>query len=60
MQLSDVVIYQTGEIELKITLNNNDIWLSANEIATIFDVHRPAIVKHIGNIYDTEFKSFIV
>ena len=54
MQSSDVVIYQTGEIELKITLNNNDIWLSANEIATIFDVHRPAIVKHIGNIYDTE------
>jgi len=54
MQSSDVVIYQTGEIELKITLNNNDIWLSANEIATIFDVNRPAIVKHIGNIYDTE------
>lgn len=54
MQSADVVIYNTGEIELKISLNDNDIWLSANDIATIFGVNRPAIVKHIGNIYKTD------
>lgn len=54
MQSEDVVIYNTGEIELKISLNDNDIWLSANDIATIFGVNRPAIVKHIGNIYKTD------
>ncbi|WP_366934072.1 RhuM family protein [Sulfuricurvum sp.] len=54
MQSADVVIYNTGEIELKIPLNDNDIWLSANDIASIFGVNRPAIVKHIGNIYKTD------
>ena len=54
MQSADVVIYNTGEIELKIPLNENDIWLSANDIASIFGVNRPAIVKHIGNIYKTD------
>jgi prophage antirepressor-like protein len=54
MQSTDVVIYNTGEIELKIPLNENDIWLSANDIASIFGVNRPAIVKHIGNIYKTD------
>lgn len=54
MQSADVVIYNTGEIELNISLNDNDIWLSANDIATIFGVNRPAIVKHIGNIYKTD------
>ena len=54
MQSADVVIYNTGEIELKIPLNENDIWLGANDIASIFEVNRPAIVKHIGNIYKTD------
>lgn len=54
MQSADVVIYNAGEIELKIPLNENDIWLSANDIASIFGVNRPAIVKHIGNIYKTD------
>ncbi|WP_320034155.1 RhuM family protein [Halarcobacter sp.] len=54
MQSTDIVIYKTGEIELNVTLKENDIWLGANDIASIFDVNRPAIVKHIGNIYKTD------
>lgn len=54
MQSTDVVIYNTGEIELKIPLHENDIWLGANDIASIFGVNLPAIVKHIGNIYKTD------
>lgn len=52
--MNDVVIYKSGEIELNVTLKENNIWLSANDIANIFDVNRPAIVKHIGNIYKTD------
>ncbi len=54
MQSTDIVIYKSGEIELNVTLKENDIWLGANDIASIFDVNRPAIVKHIGNIYKTD------
>jgi hypothetical protein len=41
------------EIELKISIEHERICLRAEDIALIFDVHRPAVVKHIGNIYKT-------
>ncbi len=48
------VIYNDGEIELKVSLEKDTIWLGTNDIANIFDVNRPAIVKHIGNIYKSD------
>jgi prophage maintenance system killer protein len=52
--MSDIVIYEDGNLQLDLSIKNKTIWLDANEIATIFDVNRPAIVKHIGNIYKSE------
>lgn len=52
--MKDVIIYQDGELELKVSIENNSIWLNAEDIAFLFDVKRPAIVKHIGNIYKDE------
>ncbi|ABV67808.1 putative DNA-binding protein [Aliarcobacter butzleri RM4018] len=52
--ISNLVVYSDGELELKVSVNNQTVWLSADEIAYIFDVNRPAIVKHIGNIYNDE------
>ena len=49
--MSDIIIYKTGEIELKVSLDNETIWLRTEDIAVLFDVQRPAIVKHIRNIY---------
>ncbi|MEA3554654.1 MAG: hypothetical protein U9R39_09710 [Campylobacterota bacterium] len=43
------VIFNDGEIELEISLDKDTVWL-----ANSFDVNRPAIVKHIGNIYKSE------
>ena len=54
MNLNNNIIYTDGEIELKVSVENDTIWLGANDIASIFDVNRPAIVKHIGNIYKSE------
>ncbi len=39
--------------EIKVTLEQNTVWLDAHLIAGIFDVDRTVIVKHIGNIYKT-------
>ncbi|MCR1816705.1 virulence RhuM family protein [Aliarcobacter butzleri] len=52
--LSNLVVYNDGELELKVSVDNQTVWLSADEIAYIFNVNRPAIVKHIGNIYKDE------
>ena len=51
---NNIVLYQNGEIELKVSIDKDTIWLSTEDIANLFDVQRPAIVKHIGNIYKTD------
>ncbi len=52
--MSDVVVYSDGEIELKVSVAEDTVWLNAEDISYIFNVKRPAIVKHIGNIYKDE------
>jgi len=38
---------------IRVKLKNDTVWLDAHAIAELFGVTRPAIVKHIGNIYKT-------
>jgi len=51
----EIVIYQTAknEVELSVRLEKETIWLDAHQMGQIFDVDRPAIVKHINDIYKT-------
>ena len=51
----EIIIYQTSkkEVDLKVRFENETLWLDAHQIAKIFNVNRPAIVKHIQNIYKT-------
>jgi death-on-curing family protein len=37
--------------EVKVRLIGDTVWIDAHLIAELFDVNRPAIVKHIQNIY---------
>ncbi len=49
---NEVVVYQTrtGAIELSQDIIGDTIWATKEDIADIFNVQRPAIVKHISNI----------
>jgi hypothetical protein len=47
---NNIVLYQNGEIELKITINNETIWLRQNEISLLFGKDRSVITRHINNI----------
>lgn len=52
---NQIEIYQTGTgTEITVKLSNQTVWLDAQAIASLFDVQRPAIVKHIQNIYKTK------
>ena len=54
MQKGEIQIYTTSKgSDIQVNLDNETIWLDAHVIATLFDVSRPAIVKHIKNIYKT-------
>lgn len=53
---NQIEIYTTKEnqIEVQVLFEQDTVWLDARKIAILFDVKRPAIVKHIHNIYDSE------
>ncbi len=52
MQKGDIVIYTTAKgTDIQVKLENESIWLDAHLMAALFDVNRPAVVKHIQNIY---------
>ncbi|WP_300980411.1 RhuM family protein [Nonlabens sp.] len=48
------IFKSTDGIEIQVKLENNTIWLDAHLIAKLFGVQRPAIVKHVGNIYKSK------
>ncbi len=50
----EIIIYKTPQgPQLDVRLEQETVWLDAHKMARIFNVERPAIVKHINNIYKT-------
>ena len=49
----EIAIYTSsdGKVSIDAKLKNETIWLTQEQIAQLFDVKRPAITKHINNIY---------
>lgn len=43
-----------GNTKVEVLLENEDVWLNTEALATLFNVKRPAITKHINNIYEDE------
>ena len=54
-QKGEILIYKTpqNEVELKVKLEKETIWLNQSQIALLFDTKRPAITKHLNNIFKT-------
>lgn len=50
----EVIIFKNGELELEVTVSENreNVWLSQDQMATLFDVDRSRVTRHIKNIYD--------
>ncbi len=42
---------QDGEIKLEVNLERETVWLSQAQMAELFGTKRPAITKHLGNIF---------
>ena len=49
----EVLLYETPErgIELQVRLEGDTLWLSQKQIAEVFGTKRPAITKHLANIF---------
>lgn len=44
----------TGEIRVDVYLQEETVWLTQKAMAELFGVQRPAITKHLGNIFDSK------
>ena len=53
-QAIEIYRSERGDIELRVRLENDTVWLSQSQMATLFGVDRTVIVRHIGNIYKSE------
>ncbi len=53
---NNIIFYEdkNNNTKVEVRLLDEDVWLNVNAIATLFNVQRPAIVKHISNIYKDE------
>jgi len=54
-ELTDFLLYTTPNNDIKIEtyLYNETLWLPQKKIAELFGVQRPAITKHLKNIFDS-------
>ncbi|MFA5428066.1 MAG: virulence RhuM family protein [Sulfurimonas sp.] len=44
---------QSGENSIEVKVFDESVWLTQNMIAQLFDVQRPAITKHLKNIFES-------
>ena len=51
-----IIIYQSedGKTQLDVKLEHETLWLTQKQIAELFGTKRPAITKHLKNIYASE------
>ena len=52
---SQLIIYQTevGETKIDVRFQDETVWLTQKKMAELFDVKRPAITKHLKNIFES-------
>ncbi len=51
---NQIVVYQPNEtVRVDVRLENETVWLTQEQIANLFGTKRPAITKHLANIYNS-------
>lgn len=53
---TEFLLYKSpnGDVKVDVLLQNETIWMPQKKIADLFDVQRPAVTKHLGNIFKTK------
>ncbi|WP_419608122.1 virulence RhuM family protein, partial [Thiolapillus sp.] len=62
-QTTEFLLYTApnGEVKVEVLLSNETIWLTQERISELFGVQRPAITKHLKNIFESnELEELVV
>lgn len=51
--MSEIQIYDTGEVELEVRYQSETLWLTLGQIADLFGVQKPGVSKHLRNIFSS-------
>ena len=53
---TEILLYRTpnGGVKVEMYLQNETIWLTQQRIAELFGVQRPAVTKHLKNIFESD------
>ena len=49
--MSNTIIYNDGELELKVSVDDETVWLNRTQLSEIFDRDVKTIGKHINNVF---------
>ncbi len=49
--MTEITIYQTENGEVEVRLDKETVWLSQEQMASLFDVQKAAVSKHLKNIF---------
>ncbi|MFA7609984.1 MAG: RhuM family protein [Sulfurimonas sp.] len=49
--MSDIVIYEDGNVELKVEFDGETVWLTQAELVKLFEKDQSVISRHINNIF---------
>ena len=49
--ISNIIVYNDGELELNVSVENETIWLTQKQLGELFNVESHNITYHIKNIY---------
>ncbi len=52
---NEIIIYEggNGKPRIEVRVENESVWLTQEKIAELFGVQRPAITKHLKNIFES-------
>ncbi len=55
-QQNNILIYtnEDGNVNVEVLYSDENIWLNTEMISRLFGVERPAVTKHVNNIYEQE------
>ena len=47
----DIIFYNTDTDNIEVMVQNENVWLNSYALATLFDIDRTGIARHVNNIY---------
>lgn len=55
-ETTDFLLYSApnSEVKVEVVLSDETLWLTQQRMAELFGVKRPAITKHLKNIFESE------